>query len=147
MSRVGIVGWSFGGYMAANAVLRAPETFHAAIAGAPVTDWYDYDTHYTERYMGVPTSPSVKQAYEESSLLPLAKNLQRPLMLVHGTADDNVYFRHTVRLADALFRSGKPFEMLPLAGITHMYSADADVAQELWKRNGAFFKKHLGDPK
>ena len=147
LERVGIVGWSFGGYMAANAVLREPEHFHAAVAGAPVTDWYDYDTHYTERYMGVPTVPSVKKAYEDSSLLPLAKNLQRPLLLVHGTADDNVYFRHTVRLADALFRAGKEFEMLPLAGITHMVSADAKVAEQLWKRNLAFFEKHLGKPK
>lgn len=99
--RVGIVGWSFGGYMAANGVLRRPDVFKAAVAGAPVTDWEDYDTHYTERYMGL--LPESKAAYDEASLIPLAKDLKRPLLLVHGTADDNVYYRHTLKLADALF--------------------------------------------
>lgn len=143
--RVGIFGWSFGGYMAANAVLRKPDVFKAAVAGAPVTDWEDYDTHYTERYIGL--LPENKKAYEEASLIPLAKNLNRPLLLVHGTADDNVYFRHTLKLTDALFRAGREFEVLPLPGVTHMSSADPVVMEKLWLRTLGFFKRHLGEPK
>jgi len=143
--RVGIVGWSFGGYMAANGVLRKPDVFKAAVAGAPVTDWEDYDTHYTERYMGL--LPESKAAYDAASLLPLAKDLKRPLMLVHGTADDNVYYRHTLKLSDALFRAGKDFEALALPGVTHMYSADPTVMERLWAKTAGFFKTHLGEPK
>jgi len=142
--RVGIVGWSFGGYMAANAVLRKPDIFKAAVAGAPVTDWEDYDTHYTERYMGL--LPENRKAYDEGSLLPLAKDLSRPLLLVHGTADDNVYYRHTLKLSKALFLAGREFDVLPLPGVTHMYSADPAVAEKLWARTVGFFKKHLGEP-
>ncbi len=143
--RVGIVGWSFGGYMAANAVLREPDLFKAAVAGAPVTDWEDYDTHYTERYLGL--LPVDQAAYEESSLLPLAKNLTRPLLLVHGTADDNVYFRHTLKLENALFRAGRDFEVLPLPGITHMITSDPHVMERFWSKTATFFQRHLGEPK
>jgi dipeptidyl-peptidase-4 len=142
LSRVGIVGWSFGGYMAANAVLRRPDVFHAAVAGAPVTDWEDYDTHYTERYLGV--LPESRKAYDEASLIPLAKDLKRPLLLIHGTADDNVYYRHTLKLSDAIFRAGKTCEVLPLPGVTHMYSADPQVAERMWERTVRFFKRELG---
>jgi len=144
VERAGIYGWSFGGYMSALAVLREPKVFKAGIAGAPVTDWYDYDTHYTERYLGIP--PADAAAYERSSLLPLAKNLQRPLLLIHGTSDDNVYFRHTLKLANELFRGGKDFELLPLSGFTHMVP-DPVVNEQLYSRMVRFFKKHLGDPK
>ncbi|HYH68697.1 MAG TPA: alpha/beta fold hydrolase, partial [Urbifossiella sp.] len=143
--RVGVVGWSFGGYMAANGVLRRPDVFKAAVAGAPVTDWEDYDTHYTERYMGL--LPASAAAYREASLLPLADKLDRPLLLVHGTADDNVYYRHTLRLSDALFRAGRTFEALALPGVTHMYSADPVVMERLWSRSAGFFRTHLGAPR
>jgi dipeptidyl-peptidase-4 len=142
-ARVGVYGWSFGGYMAAQAVLRRPDVFRAAVAGAPVTDWYDYDTHYTERYMGVPTKDD--PAYKDGSLLTWAGDLKRPLLLVHGTADDNVYFRHTLRLADALFRAGKDFEVLPLSGLTHLLP-DPVVMQNLYGRFARFFRRHLGRP-
>lgn len=142
--RVGIVGGSFGGYMAANGVLRRPDVFKAAVAMAPVTDWEDYDTHYTERYMGL--LPESKKAYEEGSLLPLAKDLHRPLLLIHGTADDNVYYRHTLRLTDALVRSGRDFEVLPLPGVTHMISRDP-VVERVWAKTATFFKANLGEPK
>ena len=144
-ARVGIAGWSFGGYMAANAVLRNPDVFKAAVAGAPVTDWEDYDTHYTERYLGL--LPASQKAYDGASLLPLAKDLKRPLLLVHGTADDNVYYRHTLKLADALFRAGRDFEALPLPGVTHMYTSDPAVMERLWAKTAVFFKSHLGEPK
>ena len=142
--RVGIVGGSFGGYMAANGVLRRPDVFKAAVAMAPVTDWADYDTHYTERYMGL--LPESKRAYDEGSLLPLAKGLRRPLLLIHGTADDNVYYRHTLRLTDALVRAGRDFEVLPLPGVTHMISRDP-VVERVWAKTATFFKANLGEPK
>jgi len=144
-NRVGITGWSFGGYMAALAVMKRPDVYKAAVAGAPVTDWDDYDTHYTERYLGV--LPESKAAYEQSSLLPLAAKLERPLLLVHGTADDNVYYRHTLRLTDALLRAGRDFEVMPLPAVTHMVTADPTVYERFMTRSAAFFRKHLGLPK
>ncbi len=101
--------------MSALAVLKRPDIFKAAVAGAPVTDWEDYDTYYTERYLGL--LPESSKAYHDASLMPLASQLSRPLLLIHGTADDNVYFRHTLHLAEALFRAGKAFELLPLPGL------------------------------
>lgn len=105
LSRVAIRGWSFGGWLAGLAVLRRPDVFHAGIAGAPVTDWRLYDTHYTERYLGDPATNAA--VYAESSLVtdeglsaPAAPH--RPLMLVHGLADDNVVAAHTLRLSSAL---------------------------------------------
>jgi dipeptidyl-peptidase-4 len=141
LKRVGIDGWSFGGYMAALAVMRRPDVFKAGVAGAPVVDWLDYDTHYTERYLGVP--PNDDGAYKEGSLLTYAADLNRPLLLLHGTADDNVYFRHSLKLVDALFRHGKDFEMVPLSGLTHMVP-DPVVMERLHGRIAGFFKRHLG---
>jgi dipeptidyl-peptidase-4 len=145
LDRVGISGWSFGGYMSALAVLKRPDVFKASVAGAPVTDWEDYDTHYTERYMGI--LPESKKAYEESSLLPMAANLSRPLLLVHGTADDNVYYRHTLRLSAALLKAGKDFETLALPGITHMVSADPIMYERYMTRMIRHFQTNLGQPK
>jgi dipeptidyl-peptidase-4 len=143
LNRVGIYGWSFGGYMAALSVLRRPDVYKAAVAGAPVVDWLDYDTHYTERYLGLPETDAA--AYKEGNLLTYADGLSRPLLLVHGTADDNVYFRHTLKLTDALFRAGKDFEVLPLSGLTHMVP-DPVVTQRLYARIAGHFRKHLGTP-
>jgi dipeptidyl-peptidase-4 len=131
LSRVGILGWSYGGYMAALALLRYPEVFKAAVAGAPVTEWRDYDTHYTERYMGLPQEH--EDAYQRGSVLTHAKDLAGALLLVHGTADDNVYFFHTLKLSDALFREGKPHAVLPLSDFTHMV-ADPLVTERLQQR-------------
>ncbi|MDQ3738479.1 MAG: prolyl oligopeptidase family serine peptidase, partial [Actinomycetota bacterium] len=122
LDRVAIRGWSFGGYLAALAVLRRPDVFHAAVAGAPVTDWRLYDTHYTERYLGHPDDDT--GPYERSSLTTLADQLTRPLLLIHGLADDNVVAAHTLRLSSALLTAGKPHEVLPLVGITHMASQE-----------------------
>lgn len=139
-SRVGIVGWSFGGYMSAQAVLKRPDVFKAGVAGAPVTSWEDYDTHYTERYMGL--LPANQKEYDSGSLLPLAKDLKSHLLLIHGTADDNVYFRHSLRLAQSLFREGREFEMLPLPGLTHMVPGAVET-EKLWQRIASYFKKQL----
>ena len=108
--RVGIYGWSYGGYMAAMCLARAPETFKVAVAGAPVTHWEGYDTHYTERYMGLPAENP--QGYETSSVLHHVEGIQGKLLLVHGLIDENVHFRHTARLINALIAVRKPYDML-----------------------------------
>ena len=128
LTRVAIRGWSFGGYLAALAVLRFPDLFHAAIAGAPVTDWRLYDTHYTERYLGHPDEEPGN--YERSSLIADAPSSTRPLMLIHGLADDNVFAAHTLRLSQALLEAGRPHTVLPLSGVTHM-TVREDVAENL----------------
>jgi dipeptidyl-peptidase-4 len=143
LGRVGVYGWSFGGYLSALAVLREPDVFKAAVAGAPVVDWLDYDTHYTERYLGLPDKHA--EAYREASLLTYAKDLRRPLLLIHGTADDNVYFRHTLKLSNELFRAGRDFDLLPLPGLTHMVP-DPVVMQRMYGKFAGYFKKHLGEP-
>jgi dipeptidyl-peptidase-4 len=139
LTRVGIRGWSFGGYLAALAVLRRPDVFHAAVAGAPVTDWSLYDTFYTERYLGTDTSAA---SYAVSSLLGDAPSLTRPLMIVHGLADDNVVAAHTLRLSAALLAAGRPHSVLPLSGVTHMTSQE-DVAANLVKLEVEFLKNAL----
>jgi dipeptidyl-peptidase-4 len=128
LSRVAIRGWSYGGYLAALAVLRRPDVFHAAIAGAPVTDQRLYDTHDTERYLGQPDQEP--DAYDRMSLLGDAPGLRRPLMLIHGLADDNVLVANTLRLSAALVTAAKPHTLLLLPGVTHSTNR-ADVASVL----------------
>jgi len=137
---VAIRGWSFGGYLAALAVLRRPDVFHAAVAGAPVTEWRLYDTHYTERYLGDPTADA--GPYAATSLLPLAADLTRPLLLVHGLADDNVVAAHTLQLSNALLAAGKPHEVLPLVGVTHMTPQEV-VAEHLLLHQLEFLRRSL----
>jgi len=139
-SRVGIRGWSFGGYLAALAVLRRSDLFHAGIAGAPVTDWRLYDTHYTERYLGNPAIDA--SAYESTSLFNDAEHLQQPLLLIHGLADDNVVAAHTLQLSSALLAAGKPHEVLPLSGVTHMTPQEV-VAENLLLHQLEFLQRHL----
>jgi len=140
LEHVAIRGWSFGGYLAALAVMRRPDVFHAAIAGAPVTDWRLYDTHYTERYLGDPTVDDT--AYANSSLLPLASSLTRPLLLIHGLADDNVVAAHTLQLSSALLAAGKPHEVLPLVGVTHMTPQEV-VAENMLLHQLDFLRRHV----
>jgi dipeptidyl-peptidase 4 len=141
LGRVAIRGWSFGGFLAALAVLRRPDVFHAAVAGAPVTDWRLYDTHYTERYLGRPdTDPD---AYRRCNLQADAAKLERPLLLVHGLADDNVVVAHTLRLSAALLAAGRPHAVLPLGGVTHMASQEL-VAENLLRLEVAFLRQALG---
>ena len=143
LSRVGIRGWSFGGYLAALAVLRRPDVFHAAVAGAPVTDWRLYDTHYTERYLGTQPYGAHAPAYASSSLLDDAARLDRPLMLIHGLADDNVVVAHTLRLSSALLAAGRAHTVLPLSGVTHMTSQEV-VAENLLLLQVRFLREALG---
>jgi dipeptidyl-peptidase 4 len=143
LSRVGIRGWSFGGYLAALAVLRRPDVFGAAVAGAPVTDWRLYDTHYTERYLGDPAGNGA--AYERASLFADARQLSRPLLLIHGLADDNVVVAHTLRLSAALLAAGRPHAVLPLTGVTHLASQE-EVAENLLLLQLQFLRDALGLP-
>lgn len=182
LSRVGIYGWSFGGYFSVMAVLKQPDVFHAGVAGAPVIDWADYDTHYTERYMGVPpatlqaqptsqsrtvlsptppattsatnsdrtedgsaliASDPVSAAYRNTSALTYAADLKRPLLVIHGTADDNVYFLHTMRLTEALNKAGKAFTLMPLPGSAHG-PRDPATVETVWRRHAEFFRTALG---
>ncbi|MGY1437780.1 S9 family peptidase [Streptomyces reniochalinae] len=148
LTRVGIRGWSYGGYLAALAVLRRPDVFHAAVAGAPVTDWRLYDTHYTERYCGTPQENS--EVYADSSLITdeglshvPEESPHRPMMIIHGLADDNVVVAHALRLSSALLAAGRQHEVLPLSGVTHMAS-DATVAENLLLLQVAFLRRSLG---
>lgn len=109
-SRVGVYGWSYGGYLAAMCLCRAPDVFHVAVAGAPVTSWDGYDTHYTERYMGLPSdNPS---GYREAAVFDHVPNMRGKLMIVHGLIDENVHFRHTARLINRLIANGKDYDLL-----------------------------------
>ncbi len=130
LSRVGIRGWSFGGYLAALAAIRAPSRIHAAIAGAPVTSWRLYDTHYTERYLGHPDQ--YPHHYEQTDLIAAAHELTRPLLLIHGLADDNVVGAHTLRMSSALLAAGKSHQVLPLSGVTHMTPQRSIAENLLW---------------
>ena len=144
LDRVAIRGWSFGGYLAALAVLRRPDVFAAAVAGAPVTEWRLYDTHYTERYLGDPTVDDTP--YRRSSLLEHAAELRRPLLLIHGLADDNVVAAHTLRLSRALLEAGRPHSVLPLSGVTHMTPQEV-VAENLLLLQRDFLLQALASPR
>ncbi|MFG2817833.1 alpha/beta fold hydrolase [Kitasatospora sp. NPDC048365] len=141
LERVAIRGWSYGGYLAALAALRRPDVFHAAVSGAPVTDWRLYDTHYTERYLGHPEQRP--EVYDANSLIADAPKLRRPLMIVHGLADDNVVAAHTLRLSSALLAAGRPHTVLPLSGVTHM-TPQEQVAENLLLLQVDFLKQALG---
>ncbi len=153
LAHVAIRGWSFGGYLSALAVLRRPDVFHAAIVGAPVTDQRLYDTHYTERYLGLPQqNPDV---YDHCSPVKDVERLQhdvdngtdqrtpRPMMVIHGLADDNVVVAHTLRFSSALLAAGYPHSVLPLSGVTHMTPQEV-VAENLLLLQIDFLQEALG---
>ncbi|HEV2950742.1 MAG TPA: prolyl oligopeptidase family serine peptidase, partial [Actinomycetota bacterium] len=141
LDKVAIRGWSFGGYLAAMAVLRRPDVFHAAVAGAPDTDQSLYDTAYTERYLGLPQEePDV---YRRNSLIADAPSLVRPLLLIHGLADDNVFVANTLRLSRALTEAGRLHSVVPLSGVTHMTTQES-VAENLLLLQVRFLRQALG---
>jgi dipeptidyl-peptidase-4 len=143
LSRVAIRGWSFGGELAAAAVLRHPEIFRAAVVGAPVTDQRLYDTHYNERYMGHPDHDP--EAYRMNSVLEDAAKLERPILLIHGLDDDNCYVAHSLRFSQALTEAGRPHIFMPLAGVTHR-PLDETVAENLLLLQLRFLRQSLGLP-
>lgn len=138
--RVGVCGWSYGGYMSLMCLARAADTFHVAVSGAPVTHWDGYDTHYTERYMGLPQENA--QGYEDGSVMHHVSNIQGKLMLVHGMIDENVHFRHTARLINALISARKPYDLLAFPDERHMPRKVADKVymEELVSQ---YFVEHL----
>ena len=138
--RVGIYGWSYGGYLSAMCLARAPEVFKVAVAGAPVTHWDGYDTHYTERYLGTPQTNPL--AYTESSLLRHVERIAGKLLLVHGLIDENVHFRHTARLINALIRARKSYDLLLFPDERHLprHLADRVYMEE---RIRDYFLQHL----
>ncbi|HSN72678.1 MAG TPA: S9 family peptidase [Steroidobacteraceae bacterium] len=141
--RIGVFGWSYGGYMVLHLMFRAPDLFAAGVSGAPVTDWTLYDTHYTERYMGTPGANP--EGYRASSVFPYAEGLAGPLLLMHGMADDNVLFSHSTQLMSLLQSSGKPFEVMVYPGHKHALLNHADVGPHAYRTISAFFERHLSE--
>lgn len=139
-SRVGVYGWSYGGYLAAMCLCRAPDVFQVAVAGAPVTSWDGYDTHYTERYMGLPSdNPS---GYRESAVFDHVPNMRGKLMIVHGLIDENVHFRHTSRLINKLIAAGKEYDLLIFPEERHSPRRLRDRIY-MEQRISEYFLKHL----
>jgi dipeptidyl-peptidase-4 len=141
LRRVGIRGWSFGGSLAALAVLRRPDVFHAAVAGAGVTDQRLYNTHWRERFVGRPDE--FPDWYEANSLVLAAPNLTRPLLLIHGLVDENVHPANTLRLSSALLAAGRPHEVLLLPGVGHQ-AMNSPIAANLLRHQVRFLQRHLG---
>jgi dipeptidyl-peptidase-4 len=139
-ARVGVCGWSYGGYMTLMTMLKARSVFKAGVAGAPVTDWAGYDTAYTEKYMGTPQDNP--EGYREASSLSFAPNLEGPLLIVHGMIDENVHFRHAARMIQALIDAGKPYETLIYPNERHMPRSERDRA-DMERRILEFFERHL----
>jgi len=143
-TRVGIYGTSFGGYLAALAVLRRPDVFKVGAAASPAVDWAEYDSCYSERYLGMPPNP----AYENASLLtwaarpPSAASPARPLLVLHGTVDDNVYFANSLKLANTMGKAGRPLEFVPLVGVPHMTEMH-DITGPVGIRMATFLRAHL----
>lgn len=139
-ARVGIHGWSYGGYMTLYALTHAPDAFKCGAAGAPVTDWKYYDTIYTERYMSTPKENP--EGYVSSSPLAAAGNLKAKLLLIHGTSDDNVHIQNTMNFLDALTKKGRPYELQIQPGQKHGFRGPA-AGQYLGDRMFDFFKRNL----
>jgi dipeptidyl-peptidase-4 len=139
-SRVGIYGWSYGGFTTLLALLKQPDLFKVGVAGAPVTFFEGYDTAYTEKYMGTPKENP--EGYRRGSPLTYAQRLQGKLMLIHGMIDENVHFRHTARMMQALIDAGKRFETLLYPNERHMPRSETDRA-DMERRILEFFQRNL----
>jgi dipeptidyl-peptidase-4 len=138
--RIGIWGWSYGGYMTIYELTHAPDAWAAGIAVAPVTRWQDYDSIYTERYMGTPQKDP--KGYAGSSSVAAAGQLARPLLLVAGTGDDNVHWQNTIQFIQALIDHGKPYQLLIYPNKTHGISGPA-ARTHLFTAMKKFWEIHL----
>lgn len=139
--RIGVWGWSYGGYLTLMLMFKAPEVFRTGVSGAPVTDWTLYDTHYTERYLGTPQDNA--PGYESSSVLPYAKNLRGQLLIIHGMADDNVLFLNSTKLFRRLQDLGKPFDVMVYPGAKHGLTRTHD-GRHAYATILRFFDDNLG---
>jgi dipeptidyl-peptidase-4 len=140
--RIGVYGWSYGGYLALMCLFRAPGMFAAGVAGAPVTDWALYDTHYTERYMGTPANNS--DGYAAASVFPYVDDLRGPLLVMHGMADDNVLFTHSTKLFKALQDAGLDFDTMTYPGSKHALLGVPATGRHGYQTILRFFDTHLG---
>lgn len=138
-ARIGMYGWSYGGYMTLYSLLNAPELFKAGIAGAPVTNWHNYDTIYTERYMGVPSENP--EGYTAASAVTYAANLKSKLLIVHNFEDDNVLFQNTLQMSDALEKADKLFSTVIYTGKSHGVAGPA--RRNLLEITTKFFEENL----
>ncbi len=139
--RIGVFGWSYGGYMVLMSLFQHPDAYAAGVSVAPVTDWSLYDTHYTERYMGTPEGNA--EGYARGSVLPFAERLSKPLLIAHGMADDNVLFTHSTKVFKALQDSGKLFDQMTYPGGKHGLSG-TKTETHAYRTVVEFFEKHLG---
>ncbi|MFQ5747824.1 MAG: alpha/beta hydrolase family protein, partial [Planctomycetota bacterium] len=138
-SRIGIWGWSYGGFMTTYALTHS-DRFRMGIAGGPVTDWHNYDTIYTERYMDTPEHN--KEGYEASSVVRAAANLHGALLLIHGTMDENVHMANTLQLAEALEKAEKPFDLMLYPRNRHGIVQPAQ-REHLYRTMTRFILEHL----
>jgi dipeptidyl-peptidase 4 len=138
-ARVGIYGWSYGGFMTLYSLLNAPEVFRAGIAGAPVTNWRNYDTIYTERYLGLPSENA--DGYRASSPVDYAAKLKAKLLIVHNIEDDNVLFQNTVQMTDALEQAGKVFDTVIYTEKSH--GVTGPVRKQMLETLTEFLEKNL----
>ncbi|MDH3431720.1 MAG: S9 family peptidase [Gammaproteobacteria bacterium] len=139
--RIGVFGWSYGGYMALMCMMQAPEVFAAGVSGAPVTDWALYDTHYTERYLGTPQDNA--DGYAASSVFPYVQDLAGPLLIIHGMADDNVLFSNSTKLFDALQEQQREFDMMTYPGSKHALLRVPSTGKHGYSKILRFFELHL----
>ena len=139
--RIGVFGWSYGGYMALMCLFTAPDYFQAGVSGAPVTEWRLYDTHYTERYLGLPQQNAA--GYEASDVMPYAATLRAPLLVMHGMADDNVLFSNSTKLFKRLQNLDKAFDMMTYPGSKHSLLRHADTGQHAYEMISRFFDENL----
>jgi dipeptidyl-peptidase-4 len=142
-ARIGVFGWSYGGYMALMCMMQARDEFAAGVSGAPVTDWKLYDTHYTERFMGTPQSNP--EGYARSSVMGYAEDLKGPLLIMHGMADDNVLFAHSTTLFKKLQDLNLPFEIMTYPGSKHGLLRHADTGPHAYMTVKRFFDRTIGD--
>ena len=139
-SRIATYGWSYGGYMSLKMLQANPGVYAAAVAGAPVSDWKLYDTHYTERYMGDPRTAA--RAYDEAGAIKDAAKVRDPLLLIHGMADDNVFLSNTTLVAAEMQKAGVPFEMMMYPGYTHRVGGP-QAGPHLWGTILAFLDREV----
>ena len=139
--KIGVWGWSYGGYMTLMSLFTRPDLFAAGVSGAPVTDWTLYDTHYTERYLGTPQGNA--DGYQASGVFPYAKELAAPLLLIHGMADDNVLFTNSTKLMKTLQDHGRPFDVMTYPGSKHGLMRVPATGKHVFAHIRRFFRQHL----
>jgi dipeptidyl-peptidase-4 len=138
--RIGVYGWSYGGFMSLRLLSQGSDKIAAGVSGAPVTDWRLYDTHYTEQFMDKPSDN--EEGYKQSTVFAHVDGLKSKLLLIHGMADDNVLFTNTTKMIDALVNRGVQFELMTYPGAKHGVSSRT-AKRHVQTYIDAFFRKNL----